>query len=162
MVIFIIIFVLLPIFIFIDIIFLDRKYYKLGKSYVERHVQIISQEDITTVFEQCRYTLGEMKSFIYKRDTPRFFKARLGESIITVLLNSLENNKTLIKMSSDAQWMTVKFDMGENQRNVNKFQTILERLTTMNEVQKQTQSQGELKKYFGENVKFVHPKSGRC
>ena len=63
-------------------------------------------------------------------------------------------------MSSDAQWMTVKFDLGENQNNINKFQSIIERLATMDEMQKQAQSQGEVQKLFGKNVKFTNEELG--
>jgi hypothetical protein len=155
--IYIFLFVVLPILSILDLLVFDRKYYKVGKSSVERHVRITSEEDIVRVFEQCRSALGEMKAFIYRKDTPTFLKARLGKSVITVRLDRAEDNKTLIDMSSDAQWMTVKFDLGENQNNVNKFQSIIERLATMDEMQKQDQAQGDVNKIFGKNVKITHP-----
>ena len=159
-IIFVILFGILPFWGLLDLFIFDRRYYKIGKSYVEHHVQITSGEDIEHVFEQSRSALGEMKAFIFKKDTPKFLKARLGKSIIMVRLESTETKKTIINMSSDAQWMTVKFDLGENQNNINKFQSIIERLATMDEMQKQAQSQGEVQKLFGKNVKFTNEELG--
>jgi len=92
-IIFVILFGILPFWGLLDLFIFDRRYYKIGKSYVEHHVQITSGEDIEHVFEQSRSALGEMKAFIFKKDTPKFLKARLGKSIIMVRLESTETKK---------------------------------------------------------------------
>lgn len=127
-VLFIIIFVAVPVFVLVDTLFLDPRFYRLGRSFVERHKEIIFDGDIGTAFKCSRRALAEMNAAIIKMEKPKLLRTRLGKFIMTVKLKRRKGNKSAIHVSSDAQWLTVKFGAGVNQKNIDTFQSKLDRL----------------------------------
>jgi len=127
---FLVFFIAFPIFIILDTYVWERKYYKLGKSAVEKHETITLYGDIDKIFYRCLKVIRERiklrkNSRILKMEKPKFIKALIGGSIITIETRQVEKDVTEIYCQSDSQWLTAKFDWGTNQRNVDKFECLI-------------------------------------
>jgi len=118
---FLVLFLILPIWVFVDTFILQRKFYRLGKSMVAKEADVVYDGDANTAFNACQRVLDKMRASIIKMDKPKLLKARLRKSMITVTIRYRKGSKARINILSDSQWLTVKFDVGANQRNMDTF-----------------------------------------
>jgi uncharacterized membrane protein len=121
LILFISLFIILPIWFLVDNLFIQRRYNKLGRSMVAKEAEIILDCDAITAFNYCSKVLDTMRVTIIKKNRPNLLKANLGKSVITVDILGRKGPKARIHILSDSQWLTVKFDAGANQRNIDNF-----------------------------------------
>ncbi|MFC2002270.1 hypothetical protein ACFLUZ_07235 [Chloroflexota bacterium] len=110
-----------PIWLLIDSLIFDRKYYKLGKSATAIDVTFIVSEDITDVFNKCSNILETMKAKIIRKNTPNLIKGSLNKSNISIEVSPSDDN-VKVYVISDATWVTVKVGKERNQRIIDEFQ----------------------------------------
>ncbi len=120
-VLFLILFVVAPIAVLADTFILERKSYRLGRSWVFKEARAVMDGDTGTVFDRCIKVLNEMEARIIRMKRPTLIKARLGKNIIVVKLRHRSGPKAGIHVMSDSQWLSVKLDGGANQRNIDTF-----------------------------------------
>lgn len=122
---FFLLFIGLPLFIIIDTIrddlFIQPKYYKLGRSHVAKEARVTVANDADTVFDACYRVLRSMQATIRIMEKPRLLKANIKNSVIIVRIRRIRGSKVQIYILSDSKWFTAKFDAGVNQRNVDSF-----------------------------------------
>lgn len=110
-----------PIWLLIDLLIFDRKYYKSGRSATAIEVTFVVRGEITDVFNKCSNILETMNANIIRKNTPTLIKARFNKSNISVEVSPKDDN-VQIYVVSDATWVTVKIGRGRNQRNIDEFQ----------------------------------------
>ncbi len=118
---FLVLFVLAPIAVLIDTFFLERKSYRLGRSWVFKDARAVLDGDIDIAFDRCLKALSAMKAVVIRMKRPTLVKARFGKSVIIVKLRHRSGPKVGVHVMSDSQWLTVKLDGGANQRNIDTF-----------------------------------------
>lgn len=118
---FFVLFMGVPVYILVDHFLIQPKYYKLGRSLVAKEARAVVANDADTVFDASHRVLGSMQAAIRKMDKPRLLKARVGNSVMTIKIRGLKGSKARVYMLSDSKWLTVKWDAGANQRNVDRF-----------------------------------------
>jgi hypothetical protein len=122
---FFLLFIGLPLFIIIDTIrddlFIQPKYYKLGRSHVAKEAKVTVVNDADTVFDACYRVLRSMQATIRIMEKPRLLEAKIKDSVMTIKLRRIKGSKVQIYILSDNKWFTAKFDAGVNQRNVDSF-----------------------------------------
>lgn len=114
-------FIGLPIYIVIDLFIIQQKYNKRGKSYVAKEARATITNDTDTVFDACYDALYAMHAVIRIMRRPYLLEANIRNSIMTILIMQIENSKVSVYILSDSRWLTVKWDGGANQRNINDF-----------------------------------------
>jgi len=120
-VLFLIIFICVPLFIIIEYLGIDRHYYKLGKSRVAKEAKVTLANDIDTVFDACYRVLHSIQATIKIVKKPRLLEAKIKDSVMTVKLRRIKGSKVQIYVLSDSKWLTVRWDAGANQRNIDIF-----------------------------------------
>jgi len=116
-----VLFIVLPLVIIIDNFFTQPKYYKLGRSHVAKEARVTVANDIDTVFDACYRVLDSMQAAISILEKPILLKAKTGNSVMTIRIIQIEESKVRVYILSDSKWLTVKWDMGANQRNIDSF-----------------------------------------
>jgi len=124
-VLFFVMFIGLPLFILIytvvDDFFIQPKCHKLGMSLVAKEVKVTLANDIDTVFDACYRVLSSMQATIKIVKKPRLLEAKIKDSIMTIKLRRIKGSKVRIYVLSDSKWLTVRWDAGANQRNIDIF-----------------------------------------
>jgi len=115
------VFVVLPLYILVDNFIIQPRFYRIGKSSVAKEAKVIYHSDADAAFNICRAILDSMTATIINAKKPKMLKAKFGKSIITVKVRRLKGSNVSIHVLSDSQWLTVKLDMGANQRNIDNF-----------------------------------------
>jgi len=120
-VLFLVMFIGLPLFIMIDNFFTLPKQYKRGRSHVAKEAMVTVANDIDTVFDACYRVLDSMQATITVLEKPNLLKAKLRNSVMTIKIRRIKGSKVQIYILSDSRWLTVKWDAGDNQRNIDRF-----------------------------------------
>lgn len=121
LVIFLALFIGLPFFIIWDHFFIQRKYYKLGRSHVAKEARITVANDAETVFDACCRALDSMQAAVSILRKPNLLKAKVRNSVMVITITQIEGSKVRVYIRSDSKWLTVRWDMGANQRNIDSF-----------------------------------------
>lgn len=124
---FFVLFLAFPIWVLVDNFVIQRRFYRLGRSMVAKEAEVVFEGNANIAFDACRRALDAMKVPIIKMNKPNLLKARLGKSVITVEIRHRKGSKVRVHILSDSQWLTVKFDVGANQRNIDTFLNELSR-----------------------------------
>jgi len=114
-------FVGLPLYIVIDHFYTQPKHYRCGRSHVAKEAIVTVANDAETVFDACYRALGSMQAAIIILKRPNLFKARVRNCVMTVIIRQIEDSKASVYVVSDSKWLTVKWDMGANQKNMDDF-----------------------------------------
>ena len=114
-------FIGLPLYVIIDHFFIQRKYDKLGRSSVAKEARVNVANDVDTVFDACYRALDSMQASIRIIEKPNLLKASIRNSVMTITIIQIEGSKVRVYIQSDSKWLTVKWDGGANQRNVDSF-----------------------------------------
>lgn len=121
-------FVLLPLCMLILAV-LERKFYRVGRSYVAKEAESFLYGDVNAIFDSCEDILIKiMKVEIIKSDNPKLLKAKLGRSDFTIEISKIKRKgKTIVRLYvlSDVRGFPTKFDKNTNQANIDTFQTYL-------------------------------------
>lgn len=122
------IFVALPIWGLVEILWIQRKHYKSGKSAAAKEKDLILLGDINKVFDEVIRVANVMRITPDQIDRPRKFIGYSRKSIfhstsvINITAKQLRQGRIKIHVLSDAEWVTVKWDIfRHNQRNVDNF-----------------------------------------
>jgi hypothetical protein len=118
-------FIGLPLYVIIDHFFIQRKYDKLGRSSVAKEARVNVENDVDTVFDACYRALDSMQASIRIMEKPNLLKASIRNSVMTITIIQIEGSKVRVYIQSDSKWLTVKWDGGANQRNVDSFLRVL-------------------------------------
>lgn len=118
---FFIFFIGLPLYILIDQFFIQPKYDKIGKSFVAKEARVFIANDPDTVFNACHRILEFMKATIVVMNKPKLLKATIRNSVLTIKIRRIKGSRVAVYVLSDSKWLTVRFDSGANQRNINTF-----------------------------------------
>jgi hypothetical protein len=118
---FFVLFICLPAYIFVDHFFIQPKYYKLDRSLVAKEARIIIANDADAVFDACYKALDSMKATINIINKPKLLKAKIRNSVMTIKIRRIKGSTVGVYILSDSKWLTVKFDAGANQRNIDTF-----------------------------------------
>lgn len=118
----------IPSFTLVDTLWLQPKQCKLGKSGAAREKDLTLLGNINGVFDKVIRVANEMRITPYEMDRPRKLIGYsqgsfwYGPSIITITIRRLPQGRVKIHVLSDADWVTVKWDIfGHNRRIVNRF-----------------------------------------
>ncbi len=101
--------------------FIDRKYYKSGKSSTAIEATFIVRGDINDIFNKCFNIIETIKFKITGATSPSLIKSSAHKPRISVELSSIDENVKAYVVC-DANWVTVKVGKERNQRNMDKFQ----------------------------------------
>lgn len=118
---FLMLFIGFPLYIFVDQFIIQPKYYKLGKSLVAKEARLIIANNVDAVFNACYQVLDSMKATIYIINRPTLLKAKIKDSVMTIKIRRIKGSKVGVYVLSDSRWLTVKFDAGANKRNRDTF-----------------------------------------
>lgn len=120
-VIFAIFFIILPVVTIIDIFFIDKKRFKIGKSTVAKEASVSFDFDINEAFDRCKNALTSIQANIILIDKPKLIKATIEKSKFTISLRRIRGGSSKANIICDSQWLTVIFDMGKNRKYLNQF-----------------------------------------
>lgn len=112
-------FVALPIVLVRDVIKILVR--RPARSEVARAASITVANDTDTVFDACCGVLRSMHAAIRIMERPMLLKASVRNSLITIGITQIEESRVLVHVLSDAKWLTVRWDGGANQRNIDVF-----------------------------------------
>lgn len=118
---FLVIFIGFPLFIIAEYFGIERHYYKLGKSHVAKEAKVTLANDVDAVFDACHRVLDSMQATIKIVEKPRLLKANIEDSVMTIRIRRIKGPKVQIYVLSDSKWLTVRWDAGANQRNIDSF-----------------------------------------
>lgn len=122
------VFIVLPLYIIVDYFRTDRKYYKLGRSRVAKEARVTVANDVDTVFDACYRVLDSMQAAISILEKPNLLKAKIRNSVMTITIIQIEGSRVRVYVLSDSKWLTIKWDRGANQRNIDNFLQELSKL----------------------------------
>lgn len=114
-------FVGFPLYMLWDHCYTQRKYDRRGISHVAKAATVTAADDVDTVFDACYGVLSSMEAAIIRLEKPNLLKARIRNCLMTILIGQIEESKTRIYVLSDSKWLTIKWDRGANQRNIDAF-----------------------------------------
>jgi len=100
---------------------MQPKYYKQGRSHVTKEARITVTNDADAVFDACYRVLDSMQATIRIMERPNLLKAKVKDSMITITIIEIEGSKVRVYVLSDSKWLTVRWDGGANQRNIDNF-----------------------------------------
>lgn len=124
---FILFFILFPLWFLIDTVVIQRRQEKLGRSMVATKPKSLSvREDIDVIFNKSLKAIDTMQGSIITMDRPRLLKAQLSGSIMTVTTTNMGHGHTRVNFVCDSKWITTKIDFGKNQRYANTFERLLQ------------------------------------
>jgi hypothetical protein len=118
---FLVAFIGLPLFVIIDNFVTQPKYYRLGRSHVAKEAIVTVAGHVDVVFDACYRALDSVQAVITILERPNLLKAKVRNSVMTVVTRQIEDSKVSVYVVSDSRWLTVKWDGGANQRNVDEF-----------------------------------------
>jgi hypothetical protein len=110
-----------PLFVVIDYFHVQPKYYRRGRSHVAKEAIVTVANDADTVFDACYRVLNSMQAAIIILERPNLFKAKVRNSVMTIVIRQIEESKVSVHTVSDSKWLTVRWDLGGNQKNVDDF-----------------------------------------
>lgn len=116
-----VVFIGLPVYIIVDYFRTESKYYKLGRSSVAKEARVTVANDVDAVFGACYRALDSMQAAISILEKPNLLKAKIRNCVMTVTIVPIEGSKVRVYILSDSKWLTIKWDRGANQRNVDDF-----------------------------------------
>lgn len=114
-------FIFIPLIIIADYFYTKSKYYKLGRSRVAKEARVIVTNDVDAVFDACYHALDSMQAAIRIMEKPNFLRANIRNCVMTITIIQIEGSKVRVYILSDSRWLTVKWDGGANQRNIDDF-----------------------------------------
>lgn len=114
-------FIGIPLWIISDHFFIQPKYYKRGRSHVAKEARVTVANDADTVFDACYRALDSMQAAIRIMEKPNLLKANIRNSMMTITIIQIEGSRVRVYILSDSKWLTVKWDAGANQRNIDSF-----------------------------------------
>lgn len=120
-IIFFLLFFCFPVYVFIDQFLIQPKYYKLGRSLVAKEARVTILNNADTVFDACYQVLESMKATVNIINKPKMLKVKIRNSVITIKIRRIKGSKVIVYVLSDSKWLTVRFDAGANQRNIDTF-----------------------------------------
>jgi len=123
-----VVFIGLPLYIIVDYFHTKSKYYKLGRSRVAKEARITIANDADTVFDACYRALDSMQAAIRIMEKPNLLRANIRNSVMTITIIQIEGSKVRVYILSDSKWLTIKWDGGANQRNIDNFLQELSKL----------------------------------
>lgn len=130
-IIFYILFGVVPLYIFFDLLIFDRKHYRSGKSATAVDAKVIIKGEKTDVFNRCANILESMSMKLKIKKTPLLLKATFDKSNISMAFRTQKGNVE-INILCDANWVTVKIGKGKNQKILNDIQEkIIEEFKTV-------------------------------
>ncbi len=120
-------FIVLPIIGLLDTWVWERKYYRLGKSAKEAHKTITLTGNLSDIFNVCLKILNErmetrVNSRFWKLRRPYLIRGLIGGLVITVNIVQTDDNTVKVCIHSDSPLVTTKWDFGNNQKNIDKFE----------------------------------------
>jgi len=130
--IFFVAFICMPIYVIVDYFVIQPRIDKRGMTYMAKEAKLRFNKDIDTVFDCCIKSIETMRGELTTIRKPNRIEAQLGNSlegssIIKVNLRHTKNNKTSINIVCDSQWLTTRFDLGQNKKYLNKFIELLKK-----------------------------------
>ena len=111
----------LPLWVIIDYTHTRTKYYRLGRSRVAKEAVVTAEGDVAALFYACYCALHSMRAAIIVLEKPHLLKARVRNCVMTIVLLPVESSRVRVSILSDSRWLTVKWDGGANQRNIDSF-----------------------------------------
>lgn len=111
-------FIGLPLWIIRDHFLVQPKYDKRGRSHVAKEARVTVANDVDTVFDACHRALDSMQAAIRIMEKPNLLKANIRNSMMTITIIQAEGSKARVYALSDSKWLTVRWDSGANQRNI--------------------------------------------
>lgn len=114
-------FIGLPLWIIADHLFIQPKYYKQGRSHVAKEARVTVANDADTVFDACYRALDSMQAAIRIMEKPNLLKANIRNYVMTITITQIEDSNVRVDILSDSKWLTVRWDAGANQRNIDSF-----------------------------------------
>ena len=121
-------FIVIPLIIIADYFHTKCKYYKLGRSRVAKEAKITIANDADTVFDSCYRALDSMRAAIRIMEKPNLLRANIRNCVMTIRMIQIEGCKVIVYILSDSKWLTIKWDGGANQRNIDDFLQELSKL----------------------------------
>ena len=118
---FLMLFIGFPLYIFVDQFIIQPKYYRLGKSFVAKEARLVIANNADAVFDACCQVLNSMNATINIVNRPTLLKAKVKDSVMTIKIRRIKGSKVGVYVLSDSRWLTVKFDAGANKRNIDIF-----------------------------------------
>jgi len=116
-----ILFVIFPLYVIVDMFFVEPKRSKLGKSLVVKEANIEFDLDANTAFDRCLNALAAIQANVVRLERPKHIIALVGKSRLTISLKLTKKNNAKANIICDSQWVTVKFDAGANRKYLNQF-----------------------------------------
>lgn len=116
----------LPLYSLIDIIRVERRIRRIGRSWVYYSAEIDLEGDFDKLLERCRISLENMGARVYFYDTQsKLIKADIGKNEMTIKVRGIRGVRKRILIASDSKLLSVRSDFGKNRRNV---ETLLSKL----------------------------------
>jgi len=121
-IIFLLVMIALPLWSLIDILIIEPRVRKKGRSSVAESATVELEGDIGILFEQCQKVLVDMGASITKLDfESKVIEADLGRQVMTIKIEQTEQSRNKVSILSDSKLLSVKFDFGRNRRNIDTF-----------------------------------------
>ncbi|MGA8849420.1 MAG: hypothetical protein WB564_06330 [Dehalococcoidia bacterium] len=120
-VLFFIMFIGFPLYMLIDHFLIQPRYYRLNRSHVAKEAIVTVGNDIDTIFDACYRVLDSMQAAIRMMEKPDLLKASIRNFVMTITLIQIAGSKVRVYILSDSKWLTVRWDAGANQRNIDSF-----------------------------------------
>jgi hypothetical protein len=114
-------FLVFPLYILIDYFYTQPRYNRRGRSHVAKEAIVTVAGDVDVVFDACYRVLDSMQAAMIILERPNLFRAKVRNSVMTIVIRQIEGSKVRVYVVSDSKWLTVKWDMGANQKNVDDF-----------------------------------------
>ncbi|MBA7710278.1 hypothetical protein ES703_119218 [subsurface metagenome] len=118
----------LPVYSLVDITRVERRIRRIGRSWVYYSAEIDLEGNFDKLLERCRISLENMGARVYFYDAQsKLIKADIGNNEMTVRIRGVRGVRKRILITSDSKLLSVRFDFGQNCRNV---ETLLSKLLT--------------------------------
>ena len=111
-----------PAYTLLDILYFQPRKRRRGRSDVAKEATIELDGDIEALFARCQQVILDMRGRIISlKRRPRTIESELGNNKMTIKIQRTRSGRNRIYILSDAKWITVRFDRGQNQANVDEF-----------------------------------------
>lgn len=121
MLLFALVFVILPLYVISDTFFIEPEPFNLGRSLAAKEANIDFGLDVDSAFDRCLNALTSIHSKVIKLESPKYIVALIDKSKFTISLKRGRGHKSKATIICDSQWVTARFDVGANRKFLNQF-----------------------------------------